>query len=54
MPAAAEQELFPQLLAAASATFGDQDRYDVIVAELLDAGGLGEKIVPFLRHAKSR
>jgi hypothetical protein len=26
----------------------------VVVAELLDAGGLGEKIVPFLRHAKSR
>lgn len=25
---------------------------DVVVAELLDAGGLGERLVPFLRHAK--
>ncbi|CAK9007381.1 Protein arginine N-methyltransferase 7 (Histone-arginine N-methyltransferase PRMT7) ([Myelin basic protein]-arginine N-methyltransferase PRMT7) [Durusdinium trenchii] len=33
----------------------DEDqRFDLVVAELLDAGGLGEKIVPFLRHAKSR
>lgn len=31
-----------------------EERFDVVVAELLDAGGLGEKIVPFLRHAKSR
>lgn len=26
----------------------------MVVAELLDAGGLGEKIVPFMRHAKAR
>ncbi|CAE7850352.1 Art7 [Symbiodinium necroappetens] len=32
----------------------EEDRFDVVVAELLDAGGLGEKIIPFLRHAKSR
>eukprot|EP00435_Cladocopium_sp_Y103_P049676 s2058_g15.t1 len=32
----------------------EAERFDVVVAELLDAGGLGEKIVPFLRHAKSR
>ena len=32
----------------------EDQRFDLVVAELLDAGGLGEKIVPFLRHAKSR
>ena len=37
-----------------SASRTRQDRFDVVVAELLDAGGLGEKIIPFLRHAKSR
>ncbi|CAE6927730.1 Art7 [Symbiodinium natans] len=35
-------------------SFEEEDRFDVVVAELLDAGGLGEKIVPFMRHAKSR
>lgn len=28
------------------------DRFDVVVSELLDAGGLGEKIVLFARHVK--
>ncbi|CAJ1380564.1 unnamed protein product [Effrenium voratum] len=32
----------------------EEERFDLLVAELLDAGGLGEKIVPFMRHAKSR
>eukprot|EP00931_Biecheleriopsis_adriatica_P102727 TRINITY_DN77665_c0_g1_i1.p1 TRINITY_DN77665_c0_g1~~TRINITY_DN77665_c0_g1_i1.p1 ORF type:complete len:883 (-),score=219.92 TRINITY_DN77665_c0_g1_i1:16-2457(-) len=32
----------------------EDERFDVVVAELLDAGGLGEKIVAYMRHAKSR
>lgn len=31
----------------------DEHRFDVVVSELLDAGGLGERIVQFMRHAKS-
>ena len=46
--------MFQQVICRFALRMFGQDRFDVVVAELLDAGGLGEKIVPFLRHAKSR